>query len=214
MSEIDYQTTYWDRVASEKTFTHPFQMDDFNQVVPIDSKILDYGCGYGRTCAALKENGYKDVVGVDTSLEMIKRGLASHSQLDLRHIESASLPFPDEFFTACTLMAVLTCIPTDPGQEAVIAEIQRVLKPEGILFVSDYPLQADARNQKRYNLHKSEFGTFGVFRLPDGGVVRHHDMDWIYELLSRFARIREFRLDVSTMNGNKASIFQIIAQKN
>ncbi|SCY49493.1 class I SAM-dependent methyltransferase [Desulfoluna spongiiphila] len=213
MNPLDFQTTYWDSVASEKTFSHPVHAETFRKWVRPEEKILDYGCGYGRTCAELTNNGYRHVTGVDISRQMITRGLAANPALDLRHNDAEALPFPHHSFSACTLLAVLTCIPTDAGQRQVIGEIARVLRPGGVLYLSDYPLQSDERNTARYRQHEAEYEKYGVFGLPEGAVVRHHEMPWIHELLSSFELLQEQTIEVATMNGNKATIFQIIAKK-
>jgi SAM-dependent methyltransferase len=213
MDPLDCQQSYWDKVAGDKRFTHPLQMDRFREVVPPGGTVLDYGCGYGRICAFLMEHGYRQVIGVDISPEMISRGRRLDSRLDLRHIRNNTLPFENDTFDACTLLAVLNCIPTDSGQQALVEALYRVLRPNGILYLSDYPLQPDARNTDRYKRYENAFGQFGVFRLPDGAVLRHHNPDWIYSLLERFDIIWEDNMTVLTMNGSKAVIFQIMAVK-
>lgn len=212
MNDIDYQTAYWDRAAPKKTFTHPLRIDRFRRWVPETGRVLDVGCGYGRTCQFLMAHGYDDVTGVDISSAMIRRGRGSYPGLDLRHLTDGTLPFQDGTVDACTLLAVLTCVPTNAGQRRIIGEVRRVLKPDGILYFSDYPLQVDARNRARYERFAREFQSFGVFRLPDGGVVRHHAMQWIHTLLADFAILSEEATSVLTMNGNWAAIFQIIAK--
>ena len=214
MDPLDWQQSYWDKAAGDKKFTHPLQMDRFRECVPPGGIILDYGCGYGRTCAFLMDHGYRHVTGVDISPEMIARGRRLDRRLDLRLLKSKTLPFDNNLFDACTLLAVLNCIPTDSGQRALIKELYRVLRPGGILYLSDYPLQPDARNTNRYKRFENAFGQFGVFRLPDGAVLRHHAMDWIYTLLEQYDILREEQIDVLTMNGSKAGIFQIMAVKN
>jgi SAM-dependent methyltransferase len=213
MREADAKRSYWDRMATRRTFTHPLRAELIRNRVPAAGRILDYGCGYGRTCAQLVEAGYADVVGVDTSAAMIRQGLHLHPHLKLRHIAPDAIPFAGNTFAACLLFAVLTCIPENSNQQRLATELHRVLQPNGILYLSDYPLQSNARNRKRYDRFKDEFGTFGVFRLPDGGVFRHHAMAWIYALMSDFSILREETLEVTTMNGNPAKIFQIIAKK-
>jgi hypothetical protein len=109
-------------------------------------------------------------------------------------------------------LTVLTCIPSDEAQEKIIHEIHRLLRPGGILFVSDMPLQTDTRNQKKYHDFDKELGKFGVFRTEEV-IVRHHDIKWIHQLLSSFDIIAEKTIRVITMNGNEADAFQIVGQK-
>jgi len=213
MSNIDVQKAYWDSVADKKTFTHPICMSLFQQLVPVTAPILDFGCGYGRTCKELVECGYREVVGIDISPQMIIRAKTLDPTLELHHFDGTAIAFPDESFSACTLLAVLTCIPTNAGQTQLISEIHRVLRPGGLLYISDYPIQKDARNQQRYRQYENEFGVYGTFRLSDGGVVRHHDMRWIHQLLCDFAVIREEQIETRTMNGNVAEVFQLIVKK-
>jgi SAM-dependent methyltransferase len=213
MSEIDIQKAYWDAVAKTKTFTHPIPTHVFRGLLSADARILDYGCGYGRTCSEFFEAGYRSIWGIDISAAMITRGHSLHPELALLRFDGISLPFADCSFDACTMLAVLTCIPTDAGQKRAIDEIHRVLRPGGVFFMSDYPLQSDTRNQRRYREFTSELGMYGVFRLSDGAVVRHHDMGWIHRLLCEFEILGEESIRVSTMNGNAADIFQIFARK-
>ena len=68
------QIEYWDRVAYEKKFNHPIRFDKFKQCVKYNANILDFGCGYGRTLNELRTNGYTNLIGIDSSMEMISRG--------------------------------------------------------------------------------------------------------------------------------------------
>ena len=67
------QADYWNRVADAKTFAHPLD-DELLALAPRDPRILDLGCGYGRTLAHLRERGFERLVGIDTSAGMIARG--------------------------------------------------------------------------------------------------------------------------------------------
>jgi SAM-dependent methyltransferase len=111
------------------------------------------------------------------------------------------------------LFAVLTCIPTNKGQELLIQEIHQVIRPGGVLYVSDYWLQDDDRNRERYRKWKDRYGTYGIFELSEGAVCRHHDRKWIEKLFSSFEMIEFVDIDVFTMNGNKAKAFQYYGRK-
>ena len=212
MGDLNVQTGYWNSVADTKTFSHPVPIGVFRGLVPSDASILDYGCGYGRTCSMLVNAGYRNVIGIDISEEMLKRGRQLRDDLDLRIFDGRFPAFDACSFDACLLIAVLTCVPTDTGQEHTLQEIRRLLRPGGILFISDYPLQSDERNRERYRKFEKELGTPGMFR-TEGAVVRHHDMNRVYRLLSPFDILREERIRVRTMNGHEADVFQIVARK-
>jgi len=212
MDDLDVQIDYWNGVADAKTFSHPVPIAVFRKVLAPAARILDYGCGYGRTCAELIGAGYPNTIGIDISEEMLKRGKRLYGNLDLRVFDGKSAGFGDRSFDACLLIAVLTCVPTDDGQKRILAEIQRLLVPGGILFVSDYPLQSDERNRERYREFEKELGVFGMFR-TESAVVRHHDMKRVSLLLSPFDILREETIRVRTMNGHEADVFQIVARK-
>jgi SAM-dependent methyltransferase len=78
MSGIDNQVEYWDSVAKERTFSHPLNASLFKSLVHFNDHILDYGCGYGRTCNELFSLGFQNVVGIDSSPQMIERGRNTH----------------------------------------------------------------------------------------------------------------------------------------
>jgi SAM-dependent methyltransferase len=207
------QIAYWDRVAGQKTFSHPPDLDLFGRHVRPDSRILDIGCGYGRLCAELAGQGYTNVVGIDSSAGMIARGKAEHPGLDLRVVQSVELPFEDGSFKAVLLFAVLTCIPEDEKLRRLVAEITRVLQPGGILYLSDYCLQSDARNLERYHENEPKLGTCGVFALPEGVVVRHFEPRWLEGLLAGFEVLARRTVDISTMNAHSAVATQMLLRR-
>jgi SAM-dependent methyltransferase len=213
MQPLERQTHYWDRVADEKEFTHPIDFPRIRPLVPQTARILDYGCGYGRSCHELWEAGFRNTTGVDISEEMIRRGRDLHPHLHLEVLRSPRLPHGDGTFDAVLLFAVLTCIPTDQGQSDVVADIFRALKPAGLLYVSDYLLQSDERNRERYEEFVQKHGVFGMFEVDGGALVRHHSRRHVRSLLSGFDELSWCELQVLTMNRNPARIFQWIGRK-
>jgi len=205
--------TYFDGPGSEKSFTHPLDAPRLSQRISPNARILDFGCGYGRICRKMKALRFQTVVGVDISLGMLFRGKKEDTDLNLCRVQGERLPFQDSAFDLVFLFAVLTCIPGDSDQEAVISEISRVLSPGGHLFVSDYLLQRDRRNRKRYQHFERRFETYGVFETSDGAIFRHHDRERFMSLLDGFLILEAWELEIPTMNGNPATIVQIIAQK-
>ena len=209
----DSQSKFWDANAGSKEFSHPLPVDGLRQLLATQASILDYGCGYGRSMMALSLAGFSQTFGVDISSAMVKKGLGRHPSLNFTLFDGNNLPFSIESFEAALMVAVLNCIPSRQGQAESLQEVCRVLKPGGLLFLSDYPLQADPRNVERYKRHQEEFGEYGVFRTRDGGVFRHLDPGEIPPLLESFEILELTDRRVLTMNGNPADIFQILARK-
>lgn len=211
--DINNQNQYWDSVAWEKTFTHPLNISVFRDHVPAESRILDYGCGYGRTVNDLRNHGYSNVVGIDSSPLMIERGYRMYPHLDLQVLPASGLPYANESFDAVLLLAVLTCIPTNEGQRKLMNNLTRLLRPGGLLYISDYYLQDDERNRRRYENFADEFDVYGVFRLPEGTILRHHSVEWIEALTSEFKVIHLSRISVTTMNESRAKGFQYMGKR-
>ncbi len=109
------------------------------------------------------------------------------------------------------ILAVLTCIVDDDDQAAVLTEIRRLLRPGGLLFISDMPLQEDARNRARYD--ERTHGPYGVFDTGDGGIVRHHTDDHMQGWLSGFEPISRRRIRLTTMHGNPATGVHFLARR-
>lgn len=206
------QLAYWNGEGSTKSFAHPLRLEWLAGLAE-DACILDYGCGYGRNLATLHEHGWRGGVGVDFAGAMIARGHGLYPHLDLRAIDGLPLAEPDGAFAAVLLFAVLTCIPGDEDQQALVAELARLLRPGGLLYLSDYPLQIDARNRARYEAGRGRHGVYGVWDREDGGVFRHHDPAWFDELLASFDIIRRETLETVTLGGNAAQAVQILARK-
>jgi len=211
MQSLDEQTQYWNGEGAAKNFSHPVPLQELRALLEPGAAILDYGCGYGRVCGQLGQAGFRRVIGVDISASLLERGQRENPGLDLRLVCGRPLPFPDASFDACLLMAVLTCIATDFGAQALLREATRLLRPGGLLFVSDYPLQHDQRNIERYRKDEPEFGLYGVFR-SGGAICRHYPPEHLDRLLAGTTPLWRREVTVPTMNGNPATIVQIMAR--
>ncbi|WP_433855788.1 class I SAM-dependent methyltransferase [Streptomyces kronopolitis] len=206
---------FWETTGSAKTFTHPLDPALLEEYVPRDARVLDYGCGYGRLTAELAGRGYRSVRGVDVSAALIARGRREHPELDLLRWGGFPLPFEDGSFDAALLFAVLTCVPGDADRSAIAGELGRLVRPGGVLYLSDVPLQGDAFHQERYRLCAERYGTYGVFGTPDGGVFRHHPPELLRQTVraAGFALLAERRGPVPTMDGLTAERVQLVARK-
>ncbi len=207
------QISYWDRVAHEKCFSHPLRLDWLARYSNQQARILDYGCGYGRTLGELTRAGYEHVVGTDFSQVMLGRARREVPHSKLIRTDGSALPIKSESIDAVLLFAVLTCIPDDNEQRVLQNEVKRVLRPGGLLYISDLLINDDLRNRERYERDAEKYRRYGVFELPEGVVVRHHRKEWIEELTAPFRQLENQPFIVTTMNGNPSSAFQYLGRK-
>lgn len=213
MSNWDNQVEYWDRVGPTKQFGHPVNLERLSGLLTHESRILDVGCGYGRTLLALHDHGFRNLIGVDPAPAMIAAARSRVPAAAFELMEPPRLPFPDLSVDAVILFTVLTCVPSDDGQRAIVREAARVLRPGGLLYVSDLWLQEDQRNRERYDCYRTKYGVYGVFELSEGVVLRHHDPRWIEELMAGFMPAALDDIIVQTMNGHRARGFQWFGHK-
>ena len=209
MQDLDRQIDYWNRIGPAKPFGHPVNFDRLAQWVALDSRILDFGCGYGRVLDLLNNRGYHNVIGVDPAPAMVAAARQRFPTIEVQPlVSSPHLDLPAASVDAALLFTVLTCVPTDEGQRAIVREVGRVLRPGGLLYISDLWLQPDARNTERYVRDESKYGLYGVFELPEGVTVRHHDRRWIEALTEGYEPAAVDDVQVQTMNGHPANGFQ------
>jgi arsenite methyltransferase len=102
-------------------------------------RVLDVGCGPGFYCLELLEDvgPSGSVVGVDGSAAMLAlaaRRCAGHENVELREGDVAALPVEDASFDAALSVQVQEYI---GDVAAALAELYRVLRPEGRALVYD-----------------------------------------------------------------------------
>lgn len=207
------QKLYWNDVAYKKEFQTPFHFEEFSKYVAKDAVILDVGCGYGRTLEQLHQNGYRNLIGIDFSEKMIERGKELYPYLDLRVKAGEKIALEAASCDAVILFAVLTCIIDDQEQTDLLKDIERVLKPGGIIYINDFLLNTDERNVTRYNAFSEKYRKYGVFELPEGAIVRHHAMDWVEKCVEPFEQLVLNQVSFITMNGNQSNGYYYLGLK-
>ena len=190
------QTEAWGLVAMDVDFNLEIDMPEFMHLVPKDATILDYGCGYGRTCEILNSMGYSNILGVDLSPEMIRRGHLKYPHLSLSQNHATSLQYSDGSFGAIVLCAVLTCIPEHRAMKDVLAEIERLLKPGGILHLVEFCNE-----------------TSNTFKSKMGITMHHQRPSELRSLVSAFTELKFEFIQTKTMGGGDAKAVNYFGKK-
>jgi ubiquinone/menaquinone biosynthesis C-methylase UbiE len=109
-------------------------------------QVLDYGCGPGSYILPVSEavgpSGKLYALDVNPfALEMVKRIAAKNNLTNVATIQSdCATGLPDEALEAVLLYDVFHDL---ADQKAVLTELRRVLKPDGIVSFSDHHLKED-----------------------------------------------------------------------
>src|SRR5262245_25415046 len=60
MLNLDSQLDYWNTEGVRKPFAHPLNLHLLTKWLSQESRVLDYGCGYGRCLGELFNVGYRN----------------------------------------------------------------------------------------------------------------------------------------------------------
>ena len=112
-------------------YEEPFVHEIIDALAP--GVALDAACGTGRHAEYLTARGHQ-VIGVDSSPEMLTRARARVPRADFRHGDLHHLPLPDDHADLVVCALALTHL---PELMPAIAEFVRVLRPGGHLIISD-----------------------------------------------------------------------------
>ena len=204
MEYFEDQRKYWDRVEQSAQFTHPLDLANLTKYVNAQSRILDFGCGYGRTLKDLKTAGFTNLMGIDISYQMLQRARQLLPKIPLLEVDVFPVPLPEGSFDCVILFSVLTCQINDGEQDALMEEVKRLLRPDGIIYIADFPIQDDPVRLERYARFQHKFDNYGTFETDDGGVFRHLDLIRFRKLTSGFEDLHTSKTPVKTMHGNDA----------
>lgn len=108
-----------------------------------EKRILDIGCGAGRTAIGLYKLGYYLVEGLDLSEAMIVQARRISKELNyditFRTGDAACLDYDDETFeTALFSFNGIMQIPGRENRIKVLKEIKRILKPKGYFLFTTH----------------------------------------------------------------------------
>jgi SAM-dependent methyltransferase len=173
----------WDRIFKERgrVFTDPHS--DIDRIVKLTRdkdhlRILDLGCGTGRHVVYLAHQGF-DVYGFDASSEAVSM---TQDWLDIENLKAKltqhqmedQFPYEANFFDAVISVQVIHHN-LMKNIRITISEIERVLKPGGILFVTFPVLRpGPVSEEEDWKLVQVEEGTYVPQRGWESGIPHHY----------------------------------------
>ena len=144
-----------------------------------ESRLLDLGCGNGKTSTWLAASRGCRVVGVDLSGVRVANAMKAlqeqpdevRGKLGFKKGSGTDLPFPDASFTHVWSQAVIYHI---PDKEKVLQEAYRVLEDDGVLVFDDLikPKPQISAAARTYVYDRLLFDTDFSFRSYQDALVR------------------------------------------
>lgn len=102
------------------------------------ARVLDLGCGAGRTTIGLAERGYQ-VVGIDLSSNLLALAHRRFEALPFHRGDASSLAYRSSSFDAALFSYNgIDCIYPVPARIRCMQEVFRVLRPGGLFLLSSH----------------------------------------------------------------------------
>jgi len=98
--------------------------------------VLDVGCGVGLFIKEYAARA-KNIIGTDTSLQMIKAAQKNNPRNDFFVCAADQLPFNDRQFDRLLCYGVFHYLPDEKTVKHTVAEFVRVVKPDGLIVIGD-----------------------------------------------------------------------------
>jgi ubiquinone/menaquinone biosynthesis C-methylase UbiE len=117
----------------------PVEADLVSEFFPsAPARVLDLGCGAGRTTIALSQKGF-DVLGIDLSETLLAVARERYPSLAFSDMDATALQLADRSFDAAVFSYNgIDCIYPRDARRTCFREVYRVLVPGGVFILSSH----------------------------------------------------------------------------
>lgn len=220
----------WKQFVGKETPSTVELNELFFDSVPSGSRVVDFGCAWGRIGFELQRKGYS-VSGFDineNSIEYARKNALKTNEkhvekLDFRTADALNLPYESNYFDACIIQAFLTTLTNPEARSKVIAEASRILVPGGMLYLADFGQNwKNPLYKERYLRDYSSTGEKGTFFVTEDGkeggkelfLVHHYTLDELKQLLNKRFKLKKVKKTMfKTFHGNNTLGYILLARK-
>lgn len=220
----------WNQFKGENTPGTFSLQPVFFQNVQRGYSIVDIGCGAGRICFDLLQQGYEPLTGIDQNVDCIrfaneKRNAlpeCKHKTCCFEKRSALDTGYESESFDVGIMMAVLTTLTTPEHRLQALRETRRILRKNGGFYLGEF-MQTWHHSvyYDRYLQGEKDTGELGSFLAKDkSGTISfqaHHfcERELVDLLHAAGFRIEHWQYNiVSTQTGNTVNGVVIWAVPN
>ena len=129
--------------TADGKFTEKFKkLLSENIVMDDNASVLDVGCGNGTLLSKLSQVKKINGFGTDISPQMIKNASTRHPEFNFTVSDCENIPFGDQSMDIITVCAAYHHF---PDVDAFALESNRIIKPNGSLYIAEIRLPAIIR---------------------------------------------------------------------
>jgi len=176
--------------------------------LPIGSRVLELGCGSGKTLSAMQERPWK-VVALDFSPEALRLSRSDNLYIEFVLADVSCLPFHDRSFDAIFAFHITGHLLQDK-RELLAAEVTRVMRRDGKFFFREFELNDMRRGQGE----EVERLTFRRGK----GVITHYfteeeTIDLFSELRFITVKLNKWKMRVASRDFFRAEIDAVFSKR-
>jgi ubiquinone/menaquinone biosynthesis C-methylase UbiE len=169
-------------------------------------RLLDIGCGTGRTTRPFSERGY-DVIGIDLSEDMIAFAKNKHRVIDFRVMDACRLEFDDDSFDHIFFsFNGIDGIHPYANRRTCLSEMKRVLRKGGMLIYESHNALCLPKNRELLSIFLRSVFRLGIFagyrteKSPSGNLHIYYGIPFVEK-----ARLEKAGFDVLEIRGKAYS---------
>jgi len=147
--------------------------------LPLRSRVLELGCGNGKTLFAMIQRGW-DVTAIDFASRAVtlSRGIVGGaSDGHVMVADARCPPFKNNSFDVVFALHVIGHM-NEPEREQITSTLQHILKPGGILFFSDF-------STDDFRFGKGNETETATFRRGPGIITHYFTQEEVIDLFSK-----------------------------
>jgi SAM-dependent methyltransferase len=137
MDKSKQASSVYDKIAKSyaEEFSKPSEyLNEFLDLLPNNSKILDAGCGVGVDSGFVNSKGF-EVIGLDLSKEMVNIAKEKFPEIDFREQDIRELDFSPESFDGIIASCSLIHIPKN-DVPYLLEKFSQILNENGIIYIA------------------------------------------------------------------------------